>query len=214
MIIIKRLYIICSLLICGFSFLLNIKAEATNKIIIIDAGHGGTDGGAYVNGALEADLNLEIAYNLKSVFEENGYLVDMTRENKESLCEDKFIKKEDMNKRINKINSKKYICFISIHQNTYSNPTYKGAQVFYSDINDASKELALNIQNSISVYLKNTNRKAVKRDNVYLLNKTTIPGVIVECGFLTNLEELKLLKNHEYQRLLAYSIFNGVEKTF
>lgn len=214
MIIIKRVYIIFSLLICAFSFLLTINAEANKKLIIIDAGHGGTDGGAQANGILESDLNLEIAFKLKDIFENNGYIVDMTRKDKNSLCESKFIKKEDMNKRVNMINSKQYICFISIHQNTFPSPVYKGAQVFYSNINEKSKLLAENIQNSFLVSLKNTNRKVTKRDNVYLLNKTIIPGVIVECGFLTNKEEADLLKTYEYQKLLAYSIFIGVKKTF
>lgn len=214
MIIIKRVYFICSLLICALSFLVTINAETNEKLIIIDAGHGGTDGGAQANGILESDLNLEIAFKLRDIFIENGYYVDMTREDKNSLCESKFIKKDDMNKRVNMINSKEYICFISIHQNTFPNPIYKGAQVFYSNINESSKILAENIQNSFSINLKNTNRKATKRDNVYLLNKAIIPGVIIECGFLTNKEESDLLKTYEYQKMLAYAIYSAVEKTF
>lgn len=214
MIIIKKIHILLSLLVCFFSFVITSKADVITKQIIIDAGHGGTDGGAYVNNILEADLNLEIAYVIKEIFEENGYIVDMTRINKDSLCDSEFIKKEDMNKRINLINSKNYLCFISIHQNTYVNPIYKGSQIFYSAINSNSKILAENIQNSIIINLNNTRRSPIKRDNIYLLNKALPPGVIVECGFLTNLEESKLLQNYEYQKLLGYSIFYGVEKTF
>lgn len=209
----KKIYFIISLAICCISILLNVNAQTvTSNKIIIDAGHGGKDGGASYNGIVEADLNLQIALKLKTVFIEHGYEVDMTREDNNDLCDNGFVKKEDMNKRIKKINSGNYLCCISIHQNTFSDTKYKGAQTFYSGINSLSEGLATNVQNSIKAYLNNTTRDVVKRNNIYLLNKVSIPAIIVECGFITNPEEAKLLTNYEYQKQMAYCIYVGSEK--
>ena len=140
-------------------------------------------------------------------------MVDLTREDNNDLCDGDFIKRSDMNQRVKKINSGNYLCCISIHQNTFSDSKYRGAQTFYSDSNSSSKELALNVQNSIKYYLNNTTRDIVKRTNVYLLNKVSIPAILIECGFLTNAEEAKLLKTYEYQKTLAYSIYYGCVKS-
>ncbi len=213
MISLKKIYFILSLILCIFSILINLQAEVTpNNRIIIDAGHGGRDGGATANGVIEAELNLEISLKLRDVFEEKGYIVDMTREDDQDLCKGEFIKRADMNARVKKINSGNYLFCISIHQNTFPNSKYRGAQTFYSDSNPLSKELANNVQNSLKYYLNNTTREIVKRDNVYLLNKVSIPAIIIECGFLTNLEEVNLLKSYEYQKTLAYSIYYGCMK--
>lgn len=190
--------------------MINSKAETVSEIkIIIDPGHGGRDGGATANGITESELNLEISLKLKKVYEDNGYIVDLTRENENDLCGETFIKRNDMNERVKKINSGGYAFGISLHQNTFSDTRYRGAQTFYSLSNASSKELALNVQNSIKLYMKNTTRDIVKRDNIYLLNRVTIPMIIVECGFLTNKEEAELLKSYEYQKELAYSIYYG-----
>ncbi len=205
----KRVAIIISLLICLFSIFIPIKADDNVNKIIIDPGHGGKDGGAEVRGVKESNLNLEISFKLKEIFEKNGYYVDLTRENEDDLCDNEFIKKEDMNKRVNKINNGSYLFCISIHQNTFINPVYRGAQIFYSNVNENNKILSSNIIKSIKSYLKNTTRDIVKRDNILLLNKVTIPCCIVECGFLTNYNEFELLTNSDYQISLAYAIYNG-----
>lgn len=206
----KKIYLIISLCVCIFSFMINSKAESLSETrIIIDPGHGGRDGGATANGITEAELNLEISLKLKKIYEDNGYIVDLTREDERDLCDETFIKRNDMNQRVKKINSGNYAFGISIHQNTFSDTRYRGAQTFYSLSNSLSKDLALNVQNSIKLYLKNTTRDIVKRDNIYLLNRVTIPMVIVECGFLTNPAEAELLKNYEYQKEMAYSIYYG-----
>ena len=116
------------------------------------------------------------------------------------LCENTFVKREDMNRRVKKINSGNYVFCISIHQNTYSDSKYKGAQVFYNEKNHSlNKELAEGVQFSLRTYLKNTTRTVVNRNNIYLLNKVTIPIIIVECGFLTNVEEAHQLISSDYQ---------------
>lgn len=207
--IIKKIGIVCSLIICLFSLVISFDAQTINKRIIIDPGHGGRDGGATANNINEAKLNLEISLVLKEVFEENGYEVVLTRDNDDDLCDGKFIKKEDMNKRISLINNKNNLLCISIHQNVFSLANYKGAQVFYNDNNNINKALALSIQNSLKYYLNNTERSISKRNNIYILNKVTIPMVLVECGFLSNLTEANLLKDYFYQKKLAYSIYYG-----
>jgi N-acetylmuramoyl-L-alanine amidase len=183
--------------------------DDNRKVIVIDPGHGGEDGGASYLDCVEAEINLEIALILKDLYEENGYRVIMTREDNKSLCEGDFNKREDMNKRVNIINSSNAIYLISIHLNTFSDSKYSGAQTFYSNTNSKSILLAELIQTSIISNLKNTSRAIVERSNIYLLNKVTIPAVIVECGFLTNDLERNKLISREYQTSLAEAIFDG-----
>ena len=196
------------LIICSIFVLINSDA-AIEKKLIIDPGHGGRDAGASYNGVVEAELNLAIALKLKTIFEENGYIVDLTRYDEKDLCAGDFIKKKDMNKRINMINSNNYLACISIHQNIYSDSKYYGAQVFYNDNNQINKKFAQNVQESLKFFLNNTTRQVVKRDNIYLLNRVVIPTIIVECGFITNLEESTLLQDENYQYKLAYCLYYG-----
>lgn len=203
-----KLSIILSIFIITL-FIYDPNINANQKIVVIDPGHGGMDVGASFGNVNESDINLEIAFKLREVFEENGYKVILTRENYDSLCEDEFIKKEDMSKRIEIINTANASLCISIHLNSYMDERYSGAQVFYSDTNEKNQLLADSIQNSIINLLANTNRKTVKRDNILLLNKVSIPCVIVECGFLSNIRERELLLDYSYQTMLAYSIFYG-----
>lgn len=207
----KKLCIIISFAICILSIFANNKnVEAySNKRIIIDPGHGGMDVGASVGNINEDDLNLSISIQLKDIFEANGYSVDLTRSDEDDLCEDRFIKREDMNKRVNMINNGNYLLCISIHQNKFSDSKYSGSQAFYSEANKNNRLLAKSLQQSLKTYLGNTNREEKKRDNVYLLNKVIIPCSIVECGFMSNPKELKLLMDKDYQYKLANSIYYG-----
>ncbi|MBO5711845.1 MAG: N-acetylmuramoyl-L-alanine amidase [Acholeplasmatales bacterium] len=204
----KILVIISSVLMVLSCALISVSAH-NEKIVVIDAGHGGEDGGASYLNCVESEINLEIAYELKKVYEENGYKVIMTRKDNSSLCDGSFNKREDMNNRVNIVNSSNALYLISIHLNTFSDPKYSGAQTFYSTSNFKSILLADLIQTSIISNLRNTSRSIVERDNIYLLNKVTIPAVIVECGFLTNDNERSKLINKEYQMMLAWAIFEG-----
>ena len=132
----------------------------------------------------------------------------MTRENEMDLCDDKFIKKEDMIKRSKFINNNNPLLVLSIHMNTYSNEKYKGAQVFYSNANSKSIDLANLIQNKLSCYT-DTTRKIVKRDNIYLLNSIVSPACIIECGFITNNEERNKLLDQDYRRIIGEAIYIG-----
>ena len=116
----KKIIIILSFLICIYSL---INAEAfidINKIIVIDPGHGGMDTGASIGNIHESDIVLDISFKIKEVFEDYGYWVILTRESKESLCDGKFIKREDMKKRVNIVNNSNACLFISIHLNKFS----------------------------------------------------------------------------------------------
>ena len=205
----RKVIIVLSSILMLFSYFFVVVRAQNYKIVVIDAGHGGEDGGASYLGYVEAEINLLIAKELKEIYEENGYKVVMTREDNKSLCLDKFNKREDMNNRINIINSSGAIYLISIHLNTFVDSKYFGAQTFYSTVNSSSILLADLIQTSIRYNLKNTDRVIVQRNNIYLLNKVTIPSVIVECGFLTNDNERVNLLNNEYQKKLAWAIFDG-----
>jgi N-acetylmuramoyl-L-alanine amidase len=146
------------------------------------------------------------------VLEKKGYKVTLTRENKDALCEGKFIKRVDMNKRVDIVNKSNADLALSIHLNNYSDSKYRGAQVFYCDNVEQNEKLALTIQNTLNDNLKNTNRKIVKRDNIYLLNRVVIPTCIIECGFMSNYNEFLLLKSVEYQYKLAEVITRGVKQ--
>ncbi len=182
-------------------------------VIIIDPGHGGEDGGAKASdGTIEKDLNLSIALCLRDICEMAGYAVYMTRDTDRSLCDDAFNKNEDMHNRIELANKYPNSVLISIHLNKFSIEKYNGAQVFYSTNHDGSEILAQAIQSSIARNLQPTNTRQIKKgnDNSILLRLAESPAVIVEGGFLSNTNELELLKTEEYRFKLAYCIFLGL----
>ena len=187
--------------------LLNFNKSDT-YIICIDPGHGGMDTGTTVSNINESDLVLEISLQLVKVLNQKGYITTLTRTTKESLCEDKFIKKEDMNNRLKIISNSSADIVLSIHLNYYHDNRYSGAQVFYSNTNLKSKDLAKHIQQSMPF----TTRNEVYRDNIYLLNRTTVPACIIECGFMSNEIELAKLQDLKYQINLCESISYGLTK--
>lgn len=188
-----------------------------NKIII-DAGHGGFDGGAVADdGTLEKDINLKIARILGEFCSLGGFQVIMTRTDNNGIEKDDTDtianrKKSDMRRRLNIINENPDAMFLSIHLNKFPSSSAKGSQVFYSKNNPLSLNLAESIQKSIVLCLQPDNSRLVKKaDNtIFLLKNSNIPSIIVECGFLSNKEELSLLKNSEYQAKIAFSIYCGL----
>jgi N-acetylmuramoyl-L-alanine amidase len=185
-------------------------------IVVIDAGHGGFDPGKVgVNGELEKDINLAIANKLKAYLEYSGYVVVMTREDENGLYNEssKNKKREDMNKRKQIINSSDGDILVSIHQNSFQQEKYRGAQVFYYAASDEGKKLAEFIQKEIKIFADNTNNRQIKDSNSYfMLKQTNIPGVIVECGFLSNYQEAELLSSDLYQDRIAWAIYIGISK--
>ena len=186
--------------------------------IIIDAGHGGFDGGAVASdGTLEKDINLKIAHKLRELLKLGGFYVIMTREDDSGIEQDANDtianrKKSDMRRRLNIINENPDAMFLSIHLNKFPSESARGSQVFYSKNNSLSQSLAENVQNSIKSKLQPDNDRLIKKaDNtIFLLKNSNIPSVIVECGFLSNDEELLLLKDNDYQSKIAFSIYCGV----
>ena len=191
------------------------------KTIIIDAGHGAPDGGAVgTTGVLEKDLNLSVARSLQKFFESGGTQVLLTRSDDNGIYDVsgsiKNKKVSDIKNREEFIKSVDAEVFISIHMNKFPEGKYSGPQVFYSGNNEKSKTLAECIQKSMIAALNPQNKREVKcaDSSIYLLKHTDIPAVLVECGFLSNAEEEKLLKDEKYQRQLAWSVYCGVIEYF
>lgn len=188
------------------------------KTVIIDAGHGGFDGGASAaDGTEEKNINLYIALKLKRLMTLGGFEVIMTRETDNGIEVDPTDtisnrKVSDMKKRLEIINSNPNAIFVSIHLNKFTTSSVNGAQVFYSPNNENSFSLAEKLQKAIVSRLQPTNERVVKKGDksIYLLKNAQIPSVIVECGFLSNAKELEQLKKDEYQSKLAFCIYCGI----
>ncbi|GAA0086610.1 N-acetylmuramoyl-L-alanine amidase CwlD [Clostridium sp. CTA-7] len=195
--------------------------ETGQKIILIDPGHGGFDGGAKSKtGIIEKDINLQISLKLKGVLEGKGYKVYLTRDSDTGLEEKgstiKEKKREDLKKRRDLKPETKCDVFISIHQNMFPQSKCFGAQVWHSS-NDVSKKLADNIQESLKETVKDNNKRVSKpAGDSYLILRDNYEGasVLVECGFLSNPEEEQKLQTEEHQNLIVQGISLGIEKYF
>lgn len=193
-----------------------------DKTIILDAGHGGEDGGAVAaDGTSEKEINLKIVQKIKQIANLNGYNVVLTRSGDEAIYDkdsaDTLRKRKvsDMHNRLKIMNSTPNSIFVSIHLNKFESGSVHGAQVFYSKNLEDSKLLAQNIQSAINDNIKTDKVREVKpnTDKIFLLKNAQIPAVIVECGFLSNENDLKNLKNEEFQYRIAMCIFFGIDKT-
>ena len=194
----------------------NVQVAAPRKCVVIDAGHGGSDPGKVgINGALEKDVNLEIVRLLKVYLEAEGVEVVLTREGEEGLYDaDASNKKvQDMKRRVEIIEEYAPELVVSIHQNSYPEEYVHGAQVFYYDGSVEGKALAGILQEQLTDKVDPENTRQIKaNDSYYLLKKTSVPIVIVECGFLSNQAEARKLCDKDYQMDLAWAIHMGVMK--
>jgi len=192
------------------------QVERQKDCIVLDVGHGGFDSGKIgVNGELEKDINLQIALKLKKVLEDNGISVVMTREDDQGLYDENASNKkaQDLQRRCDMINDEKPLMTISIHQNSYTSPEIRGAQVFYYTTSSESQKLAETIQKTLIEQVDPENhREAKANDSYYLLKKTDSVIVIVECGFLSNPQEAEKLADEEYQQKMADAICIGVSQ--
>ncbi len=192
------------------------QVERQKDCIVLDVGHGGFDSGKIgVNGELEKDINLQIALKLKKVLEDNGISVVMTREDDQGLYDENASNKkaQDLQRRCDMINDEKPLMTISIHQNSYTSPEIRGAQVFYYTTSSESQKLAETIQKTLIEQVDPENhREAKANDSYYLLKKTDSVIVIVECGFLSNPQEAEKLADEEYQQKMADAICMGVSQ--
>lgn len=186
---------------------------STSPTIIIDPGHGGKDPGKVgINGTLEKDINLKIALYLKELLESQDTKVIMTRtEDKDLSTTTTNFKISDMKERVALLQQSNADLVISIHQNSYTDPKVYGAQCFYHTDSTEGEELASIIQHQIIVSTNQTKIREIKSNNdYYLLKHSHVPTVIVECGFLSNPEDEKLLLTNEYQRKMAWAIHLGI----
>ncbi|MCQ2479317.1 MAG: N-acetylmuramoyl-L-alanine amidase [Clostridia bacterium] len=217
------IFFILLILLSIYTYLKNDTVSVFNQThlkqtVIVDAGHGGADGGAIgIDGTVEKEINLQIANKLKCILHLYGYNVIMTRDDDESIHDDdaKTIRQKkvsDIHNRERIINENPDAVFISIHQNKYSDTAVHGTQVFYSKNNPLSPSLAQNVQDSVVENLQKDNYKTIKKSGteIYLLYHSPIPSIMVECGFVSNSDELTKLKDQEYQLKLAESIADGI----
>jgi N-acetylmuramoyl-L-alanine amidase len=191
----------------------------SGKVILIDPGHGGPDGGAGDEGALEKDIALKISLKMKDFLEGQGALVLMTREEDKDLANKSTRgyskrKTEDLKKRLEFINKSEADFFISVHLNSIPSPRWSGAQTFYAPHHKENARAAKFIQDEFKENLQNTTRDAKPINNVYIIKHAKKPGVLVEVGFLSNPTEKANLKKDSYQDKLAESIYLGVLRYF
>lgn len=194
---------------------------ATSKTIVVDAGHGGEDGGAVASdGVMEADINLKIALKLQNLLEQSGATVILTRSDENAIynldkktLRDK--KNSDIKNRVKIGNNSSADIFVSIHLNKIPQSEYYGWQTFFKDGSEEGKRLATCIQNNLNEAIQKENKRVpLKINNVYIIKHVEIPISIVECGFLSNPEEREQLEDNSYQNKLAWGIYNGVMDYF
>lgn len=191
----------------------------SGRIIYIDPGHGGVDGGAKHGDAVEKVIALSIAKKLRDYLEQQGALVLMTRTADIDLAKEgtkglSRRKAEDLHKRAKLINDSEADFFVSIHLNSIPSPRWHGAQSFYHEKYIENKIAAEFIQEELVENLENTNRKAKSISHIYLLKQVKKPGALVEVGFLSNPNERELLMQDDYQEKVAISIYKGIMRYF
>lgn len=187
------------------------------RTLVIDAGHGGFDGGAVgATGTTEQDINLSIAQRVQSLAGFFGVSTTMTRINEQALDYDpsrpvRDNKVADIKAREQLVQDEKNPVFVSIHLNKFSDPQYHGAQVFYSSNHAGSRALAELLQAALIAGCDPSNNRQARpaEQSIYLMKVLTCPAVIVECGFLSNPAEEALLGDEEYHKKLAACIVAG-----
>ena len=199
-------------------------AEELLRIVILDAGHGGEDGGTVgVNGMKEKDLNLDLTLMLAAQLRAAGVTVILTRED-DRLLYDKnsnYVGKKkqldlaarlQISARVREEYPNAEILFVSIHMNSYPSASVRGFQVWYSGNDRVSRDLALSVQKTVSDHLQQENKREAKLSgsNIYLLDRAILPSILVECGFLSNDEECRLLSSEEYRKRLAFSLCTAI----
>ena len=228
----KLIFTIISLCVCTAIFISSfiikesISTNSTNStqgalpVIIIDAGHGGFDGGAVAaDGTVEKDINLNIALFLQEYLSFFGFKTVMVRDCDCSVESDpnattRARKTSDLHNRMKLMQSTENAVFVSIHQNKFSQAQYSGTQVFYSpQTKDESSQLAQCIQEAVVNTLQASNTRQIKEcgSSVYLMYNAAKPAVLVECGFLSNVSEASLLKTEKYQKQIAFCIAIGIQ---
>lgn len=180
--------------------------------IVLDAGHGGRDGGSVgVNGTIEKEINLEYVLALKDKLVENGYKIVLTRKNDDGLYSEfaKNKKTSDMNARFQIIKKANPNLVISVHMNSFSSESARGATTYYRKGDVSGKQCADLIQKSLKSYC-GALRSESKVGDFYMLNCSYYSAVLIECGFISNPEEERMLNTEEYKQKMIDAIYNGI----
>ncbi len=218
--IVKRSLVIALAVICALGAVIGIcagvaaaSAHSGDKVIVIDAGHGGVDAGVRgINTSTkESDINFSISLYLRGYFTDAGFKVVMTRKTQGGLygLATTGFKMRDMKKRKQIIEESDADMVISVHQNFCPIPSRRGGQVFYDGASNVGKLLAESIQNSLNGMEQAVKKSTALTGDYYMLKCTENPSVIVECGFLSNAQDEALLIAKDYQKSIAYAIFRG-----
>lgn len=193
----------------------SLKTVDITPTVILDAGHGGFDGGASSKaGTLEKDINLSIALKTRDALCLFGYNVIMTRIDDRALAD---TKKEDMYARLDIAKGNPNSVFVSIHQNHFGEEKYSGAQMFYGSNNsEDAKQLALILQKNFKENLNPQNERQIKNadKSLFLFKKAPQPSILIECGFLSNYNEAQLLQNEKYQTKIALTIAQSITEYY
>ena len=213
------LFLVITSILCSVGIVAVVESKAIPKpkyIIVIDAGHGGRDDGCKgVAGTKESEINLKIAKTLKVYLETLDIKVVLTRSDGNGLYESNATnyKASDMAKRVEIIKQARANMVISIHCNSYSDSSQCGAQAFFQEDDEVSQKFAESVQSQLNKQLKNARDFANKGD-YYLLKESPATAILVECGYLSNAEEEKLLNSTSHQNKIAYAIMCGVVEYF
>lgn len=190
----------------------------SGRVIVIDPGHGGPDGGAQGGNTQEKDITLKISKQMRDYLQQSGAIVYLTREtdtdlagNTKGLSRRKTV---DLKNRVAFIKKHHPDCVISIHLNAIPSAKWRGAQTFFHPKSDENQKLAKFIQDSLRTQLQNTDRYAKAINTIYLLKKVEAPAALVEVGFLSNPSERQLLQTKKYQQKVSESIYQGVLRYF
>jgi len=205
-------FLIVILFLLGFSYVKANSFPLLGRVIYIDPGHGGVDPGAIYKEIEEEDINLEISLKLRDLLEKNGAIVYMTRDGDYDLSITKNRRKRsDLSNRVNMINNSNCDLYLSIHLNSESTSSWRGAQVFYDDINKNNLIFAQIMQEEFKKKLKSS-RDISEVKTIYLNKNVNVPGLLLELGFISNPNERYLLRQNNYQDKINDAILNGIIK--
>ncbi|MDO5557179.1 MAG: N-acetylmuramoyl-L-alanine amidase CwlD [Clostridia bacterium] len=198
-----------------------VSMPVSNKVIVLDAGHGVPDEGAESsNGTSEAEINLKIALKVQNLLEQSGATVILTRSDENAIYDLdastlKQKKISDIHNRVKIGNESSADIFVSIHLNKIPQSQYDGWQTFYNEKSGEGQRLAKCLQDNLNQAIQKENKRVpMKIDNIYIIKHVEIPISIVECGFLSNPQEEQNLLNEDYQTRLAWGIYNGIMDYF
>ena len=198
-----------------------VSLPVTGKTVVLDAGHGSPDEGAEsASGVTEASINLVITKKVQTLLEQSGCTVILTRSDENGIYDlsantIREKKVSDIKNRVKIGNESSADVFVSIHLNKIPQSQYYGWQAFFKPNNEKSEELAKSIQEELNASIQKENkREALKITGKYIIEHVEVPIAIIECGFLSNPEEAKLLQEDEYQNKIAWGIYNGIMDYF